>query len=143
MNVKYSPTAQIVLITEPYKSLVAFICLSLNEASDIKRLGRFVKLHRKGVSADDPLLISEQGGRMQYRNVYAKIKSVGQKAGMIHCPRHGVSSLHIIIRYVLGGANSELKSPIRLYERKAIVVSNSIKWPLFRHLDCHSLCAVR
>jgi len=47
-----------------------------------KRLERFVKLHRKGASADDPLLISEQGGRMQYRSVYAKIKSVGKKAGI-------------------------------------------------------------
>ena len=47
-----------------------------------KRLERFVKLHRKGASADDPLLMSEQGGRMQYRSVYGKIKSVGQKAGI-------------------------------------------------------------
>ena len=47
-----------------------------------KRLERFVKLYRKGAVAEDPLLISEQGARMQYRSVYAKIKSVGQKAGV-------------------------------------------------------------
>ena len=47
-----------------------------------KRLERFVKLYRKGAGADDPLLVSEQGGRMQYRSVYGKIRSVGQKAGI-------------------------------------------------------------
>jgi site-specific recombinase XerC len=47
-----------------------------------KRLERFVKLYRKGAGADDPLLVSEQRGRMHYRSVYAKIRSIGQKAGI-------------------------------------------------------------
>ncbi len=47
-----------------------------------RRLERFIKLYRKGASAGDPLLISEQGGRMHYRSVYAKIRSVGEKAGV-------------------------------------------------------------
>src|SRR4030042_1695414 len=38
-----------------------------------KRLERFVKLYRKGAGPADPLLVNEQGGRMAYRSVYAKI----------------------------------------------------------------------
>ncbi len=48
----------------------------------IKRLARFVKLHRKGARANSPLLVSEQGGRMIYRSVYSKKKRIGQQAGM-------------------------------------------------------------
>ena len=47
-----------------------------------KRLERFVKLYRKRAKAKSPLLVSEQGGRIIYRSIYAKIKRIGEQAGI-------------------------------------------------------------
>ena len=47
-----------------------------------KRLERFVKLYRKGARAKSALLVSEQGGRIIYRSIYAKIRRIGQQAGI-------------------------------------------------------------
>jgi integrase len=47
-----------------------------------KRLERFVKLYRKGTKANSPLLVSERGKRIIYRSIYAKIKRIGQQAGI-------------------------------------------------------------
>jgi len=47
-----------------------------------KRLERFVKLYRKGVKVNSPLLVSERGKRIIYRSIYAKIKRIGQQAGI-------------------------------------------------------------
>ena len=47
-----------------------------------KRLERFVRLYRKGARAKSALLVSEQGGRIIYRSIYAKIRRIGQQAGI-------------------------------------------------------------
>ena len=47
-----------------------------------KRLERFLKLYRKGAKANSPLLVSERGGRIIYRSVYAKVKRIGEQAGV-------------------------------------------------------------
>ena len=47
-----------------------------------KRLGRFVKLYRKGARAESPLLMGEQGHRMIYHSIYEKIRRIGQQAGI-------------------------------------------------------------
>jgi len=47
-----------------------------------KRLERFIKLYRKGAKAKSPLLVSERGGRIIYRSVYAKVKRIGDQAGV-------------------------------------------------------------
>lgn len=47
-----------------------------------KRLERFLKLHRKGAKDKSPLLVSERGGRIIYRSVYAKVKRIGEQAGV-------------------------------------------------------------
>jgi site-specific recombinase XerD len=47
-----------------------------------KRLERFVKLYRKGAKANSPLLVSERGDRIIYRSIYAKIKRIGEQAGV-------------------------------------------------------------
>ena len=47
-----------------------------------KRLGRFVKLYRKGAKANSPLLASERGGRIAYRSIYGKIRRIGEDAGI-------------------------------------------------------------
>ena len=47
-----------------------------------KRLERFLKLYRKGAKANSPLLVSERGGRIIYRSVYAKVKRIGEQAGI-------------------------------------------------------------
>ncbi len=47
-----------------------------------KRLERFVKLYRKGARANSALLVSERGDRIIYRSIYAKIKRIGQQAGI-------------------------------------------------------------
>jgi len=47
-----------------------------------QRLERFVKLYRKGARAASPLLISERGDRIIYRSIYAKIKRIGEQAGI-------------------------------------------------------------
>jgi site-specific recombinase XerC len=47
-----------------------------------KRLERFVKLYRKRARANSPLLVSELGGRIIYRIIYAKIKRIGEQAGI-------------------------------------------------------------
>jgi len=47
-----------------------------------KRLERFIKLYRKGAKAKSPLLVSERGGRIIYRSVYAKVKRIGEQAGI-------------------------------------------------------------
>jgi site-specific recombinase XerC len=47
-----------------------------------KRLERFVKLYRKRARANSALLISERGDRIIYRSIYAKIKRIGEQAGV-------------------------------------------------------------
>jgi integrase len=47
-----------------------------------KRLERFVKLYRKRAKANSPLLVSERGKRIIYRSIYAKIKHIGEQAGI-------------------------------------------------------------
>jgi site-specific recombinase XerC len=47
-----------------------------------KRLERFIKLYRKGAKDKSPLLVSERGGRIIYRSVYAKVKRIGEQAGV-------------------------------------------------------------
>jgi integrase len=47
-----------------------------------KRLERFVKLYRKRAKPNSPLLVSERGDRIQYRSIYAKIKRLGEYAGV-------------------------------------------------------------
>ena len=47
-----------------------------------KRIERFVKLYRKGARAKSPLLVSERGDRIIYRSIYAKIKRIGEQAGI-------------------------------------------------------------
>ena len=47
-----------------------------------KRLERFVKLYRKGARAKSALLVSERGDRIIYRSIYAKIKRIGEQAGI-------------------------------------------------------------
>jgi integrase/recombinase XerC len=47
-----------------------------------KRLERFVKLYRKGAKTNSPLLVSERGKRIIYRSIYAKIKRIGDQAGI-------------------------------------------------------------
>ncbi len=47
-----------------------------------KRLERFVKLYRKRAKSNSPLLVSERGKRIIYRSIYAKIKRIGEQAGV-------------------------------------------------------------
>ncbi len=47
-----------------------------------KRLERFVKLYRKGARAKSALLVSERGDRIIYRSIYAKVKRIGEQAGI-------------------------------------------------------------
>ena len=47
-----------------------------------KRLERFVKLYRKGARAKSALLVSERGDRIIYRSIYAKIRRIGEQAGI-------------------------------------------------------------
>ncbi len=47
-----------------------------------KRLDRFVKLYRKGARAKSALLVSERGDRIIYRSIYAKVKRIGEQAGI-------------------------------------------------------------
>ncbi len=47
-----------------------------------KRIERFVKLYRKGARAKSALLVSERGDRIIYRSIYAKIKRIGEQAGI-------------------------------------------------------------
>jgi len=47
-----------------------------------KRIERFVKLYRKRARANSALLVSELGGRIIYRSIYAKIKRIGEQAGI-------------------------------------------------------------
>jgi integrase len=47
-----------------------------------KRLEQFVKLYRKGAKANSPLLVSERGDRIIYSSIYAKIKRIGEQAGI-------------------------------------------------------------
>ena len=47
-----------------------------------KRLERFIKLYRKRAKADSALLVSERGDRIIYRSIYAKIKRIGDQAGI-------------------------------------------------------------
>ena len=47
-----------------------------------KRLERFIKLYRKRAKANSPLLVSERGKRIIYRSIYAKIKRIGEQAGI-------------------------------------------------------------
>jgi integrase/recombinase XerD len=47
-----------------------------------KRLKRFVRLYRKRAKSNSPLLVSERGKRIIYRSIYAKIKRIGEQAGI-------------------------------------------------------------
>ncbi|MFC1737976.1 tyrosine-type recombinase/integrase [Planctomycetota bacterium] len=47
-----------------------------------KRIERFVKLYRKGARANSALLVSERGDRIIYRSIYAKVKRIGEQAGI-------------------------------------------------------------
>ena len=47
-----------------------------------KRIERYVKLYRKGARAGSALLVSECGNRIIYRSIYAKIKRIGDQAGI-------------------------------------------------------------
>ncbi|MBA7486331.1 Tyrosine recombinase XerC [subsurface metagenome] len=47
-----------------------------------KRIERFVKLYRKRARANSAPLVSELGGRIIYRSIYAKIKRIGEQAGI-------------------------------------------------------------
>jgi integrase len=57
-----------------------------------KRLERFVKLYRKGSKPDDPLFVSEYGGRMKYMSLYLRLKLIGESCGIVglhpHILRH-------------------------------------------------------
>jgi len=45
-------------------------------------LKKFAKLYRPSAGLDDPLFLSERGGRLSYMSLYSKIKIIGQKAGV-------------------------------------------------------------
>lgn len=47
-----------------------------------KSLNTFAKLYRPSAGLDDPLFLSERGGRLSYMSLYSKIKIIGQKAGL-------------------------------------------------------------
>jgi site-specific recombinase XerC len=47
-----------------------------------KRLERFVKLYRKRAKANSALRVSERGDRIIYRSIYAKVKRIGEQAGI-------------------------------------------------------------
>jgi site-specific recombinase XerC len=47
-----------------------------------KPIKRFVKLYRKRAKANSSLLVSERGERIIYRSIYAKIKRIGEQAGI-------------------------------------------------------------
>jgi site-specific recombinase XerC len=41
-----------------------------------------VRLYRKDVGPDEPLLVSSKGKRMIYRSIYEKIKKLGRQSGI-------------------------------------------------------------
>lgn len=45
-------------------------------------LNKFVKLYRLNAKLEDPLFVSERGGRLPYMSLYSKLKTLGQKAGI-------------------------------------------------------------
>jgi site-specific recombinase XerD len=45
-------------------------------------LNKFVKLYRLNAKLEDPLFVSECGGRLPYMSLYSKLKILGQKAGI-------------------------------------------------------------
>ncbi len=46
------------------------------------RIARYVKLHRKNSKPNDPLLLSEWGGRISYQGLYTRVKRIGEHAGI-------------------------------------------------------------
>ena len=47
-----------------------------------KRIARYIRLYRKNAKPDDPLLLSEQKGRIIYHGLYARIRRIGTAAGI-------------------------------------------------------------
>lgn len=52
------------------------------ESETARSLNKFVKLYRLSAKLEDPLFVSERGGRLPYMSLYSKLKIIGQKAGI-------------------------------------------------------------
>lgn len=47
-----------------------------------KQLDRFVKIYRKNEKSNDASLVNECGRRISYRNIYARVNNIWQRAGI-------------------------------------------------------------
>lgn len=52
------------------------------DSETTRNLNKFVKLYRQSAKLEEPLFVSERGGRLPYMSLYSKLKIIGQKAGI-------------------------------------------------------------
>lgn len=62
-------------------------------------LRTFIALYRRGAKSDDPLLVSERGGRFTYMSIYSKVKRIGRQAGLGNLNPRILRSTYVVRLY--------------------------------------------
>jgi len=69
------------------------------DSETARSLKKFARLYRPGAGLDDPLFLSERGGRLSYMSLYSKVKIIGQKAGVGRLHPHSLRHTYLVRLY--------------------------------------------